>query len=144
MKKPGNLKKPAHTDSRGEQAPSCPFCHPDPTTEPILESGTAFAIFDKYPVNPGHVLVIPRRHCSSYFGLTAVEQAACWQLLNEVAAIIRERFNPAGFNIGINIGRTAGQTVDHVHLHLIPRYEGDVEEPEGGVRGVIPWKRAYF
>ncbi len=143
MKNPGNHKKPAHTDSRGEQAHPCPFCHPSPT-EPILESGTAFAIFDKYPVNPGHVLVIPRRHCSSYFGLTTDEQAACWQLLNEVAAIIRERFNPDGFNIGINIGRAAGQTVDHVHLHLIPRYDGDVEEPEGGVRGVIPWKRAYF
>jgi len=144
MKKPGNHKKPAHTDSRGEQAPSCPFSHPDPTTEPILESGTAFAIFDKYPVSDGHVLVIPQRHCSSYFGLTADEQSACWQLLNDVAAIIRERFNPDGFNIGINIGRAAGQTVDHVHLHLIPRYEGDVEEPEGGVRGVIPWKRTYF
>ena len=83
------------------------------------------------------------KKCSD-FGLTADEQAACWQLLNDVAAIIRERFNPDGFNIGINIGRTAGQTVDHVHLHLIPRYHGDVDEPEGGVRGVIPWKRAYF
>ena len=143
MKNPGNHKKPAHTDSRGEQAHPCPFCNPSPT-EPILESGTAFAIFDKYPVNPGHVLVIPRRHYSNYFGLTADEQAACWELLNEVAAIIRERFNPDGFNIGINIGRAAGQTVDHVHLHLIPRYDGDVEEPVGGVRGVIPWKRAYF
>ncbi len=135
MKKPDNINKPA--------AP-CPFCHPDATTELILESGTAFAIFDKYPVNPGHVLVIPRRHCSSYFELTADEQSACWQLLNALAVIIRKRFNPAGFNIGINIGRAAGQTVDHVHIHLIPRYDGDVDAPEGGVRGVIPWKRAYF
>ncbi len=132
MKKPHNINKPAA---------SCPFCHPTPT-ELILESGTAFAIFDKYPVNPGHVLVIPRRHCSSYFELNPDEQSACWQLLNDVAAIIRKRFTPAGFNIGINIGRAAGQTVDHVHL--IPRYDGDVDAPEGGVRGVIPWKRAYF
>ncbi len=139
----------SNTDEPGKQIPGeqnlrCPFCHPDPTTEPILESGTAFAIFDKYPVSTGHALVIPRRHCSDYFGLNNDEQAACWQLLNDVAAIIRERFNPDGFNIGINIGRAAGQTVDHVHLHLIPRYKGDVKEPEGGVRGVIPWKRAYF
>jgi ATP adenylyltransferase len=69
----------------------------------------SFAIFDKYPVNPGHALVIPQRYCSSYFELTADEQSACWQLLNDVAAIIRERFNPNGFNIGINIGRAAGQ-----------------------------------
>ena len=144
MKEPGNHNRPSHKGRSGDHPQPCPFCHPDPTTELILESDTAFAIFDKYPVSDGHALVIPRRHCSSYFGLTAIEQAACWQLLNDVAAIIRERFNPDGFNIGINIGRAAGQTVDHVHLHLIPRYEGDVEEPEGGVRGVIPWKRAYF
>ncbi len=136
-----NTNEPGRKPSGKKDSP-CPFCHPS-LTELILESGTAFAIFDKYPVSDGHVLVIPRRHCSSYFGLTADEQVVCWQLLNEVAAIIRERFNPDGFNIGINIGRAAGQTVDHVHLHLIPRYEGDVEEPEGGVRGVIPWKQKY-
>ncbi|MDR4989107.1 MAG: HIT family protein [Bacteroidales bacterium] len=138
-----NTNEPGKHTSGKNNLP-CPFCHPDLITEPILESDTAFAIFDKYPVSDGHALVIPRRHCSSYFGLTTAEQAACWQLLNDVAAIIRERFNPDGFNIGINIGHAAGQTIDHVHLHLIPRYDGDVEEPEGGVRGVIPWKRAYF
>ncbi len=101
---------------------------------PVNYFKVSFAIFDKYPVSPGHVLVIPRRHCSSYFNLTPDEQSACWQLLNDVAAIIRERFTPAGFNIG----RAAGQTVDHVHIHLIPRYDGDIEAPGGGVRGVIP------
>ncbi len=73
-----------------------------------------------------------------------MEPAACIAALNLVKEIIQKKYSPDGFNIGINIGRAAGQTVDHVHLHLIPRYEGDVEEPEGGVRGVIPWKRAYF
>jgi len=73
-----------------------------------------------------------------------LEPAACIAALNLVKEIIQKKYSPDGFNIGINIGRAAGQTVDHVHLHLIPRYEGDVEEPEGGVRGVIPWKRAYF
>ena len=127
----------------GKDNARCPFCNLNTTTDLVLESGTAFAIFDKYPVSSGHVLVIPRRHCSGYFELTADEQAACWQLLNDVAALIRERFNPDGFNIGINIGRAAGQTIDHVHLHLIPRYDGDVEEPEGGVRGVIPRNQKY-
>ncbi len=127
----------------GKNNAPCPFCHPNASTEFLLESDTAFAVFDKYPVNPGHALVIPHRHCSSYFELSACEQSACWQMLSDVAAIIRERYKPDGFNIGINIGPAAGQTVDHVHLHLIPRYEGDVEEPEGGVRGVIPWKRKY-
>ena len=144
MKTPDNRKRPVRSDCSNKSLPTCPFCRLDATIELIRESDTAFAIFDKYPVSPGHVLVIPRRHCASYFELTAGEQAACWEMLSDVEVIIRERFNPDGFNVGINIGRTAGQTVDHVHLHLIPRYDGDVDEPEGGVRGVIPRKRAYM
>lgn len=143
MKKSNHSKKSIGTGNPDEPDPQCPFCLPDAGSELIKECGTAFAIFDKYPVSRGHVLVIPKRHCSDYFDLTSVEQAACWQLLNIVAANLQERYNPNGFNIGVNIGKAAGQTISHVHLHLIPRYEGDVDEPEGGIRGVIPWKQKY-
>jgi diadenosine tetraphosphate (Ap4A) HIT family hydrolase len=112
---------------------NCPFCDPDSERELIVESATAYAIYDKFPVNNGHALIIPKRHCSDYFELTFKEQAACMFMLNKVKEIVSEKFNPDGFNIGINIGEKAGQTVNHVHIHLIPRYDGYVEEPSGGV-----------
>lgn len=121
----------------------CPFCFPSPAQELIAESATVYAILDKYPVNPGHALIIPKRHCADYFDLSFKEQSACNLVLNEVKKIIQDRFNPEGFNIGINIGEHAGQTVPHVHIHLIPRYKGDVPAPRGGVRGVIPEKQSY-
>jgi diadenosine tetraphosphate (Ap4A) HIT family hydrolase len=121
----------------------CPFCNPDKDREIILESASVFAIYDKFPVNNGHVLIIPKKHVSNYFELSFKEQSACWFVLNSVQKIIQEKFNPDGFNIGININETAGQTVPHVHIHLIPRYNGDVEIPRGGVRGVIPDKKEY-
>ena len=123
--------------------PDCPFCNLDRDRELILESATAYAMFDKFPVNEGHVLIIPKRHCSNYFDLTFKEQSACWFMLNRLKAIIQKKFKPDGFNVGININEAAGQTVPHVHIHLIPRYAGDVAEPRGGVRGVIPEKREY-
>jgi diadenosine tetraphosphate (Ap4A) HIT family hydrolase len=121
----------------------CPFCNPDPEREIIVESATSYAMLDKYPVNEGHALIIPKKHCSDYFDLTFKEQSACWFILNTVKEIIQSKFNPDGFNIGVNINETAGQTISHVHIHLIPRYNGDVENPKGGVRGVIPTKRSY-
>lgn len=121
----------------------CPFCNPDPEREIILESATAYAIYDKFPVNKGHALIIPKRHCADYFQLSFKEQSACWFILNKTREIIAEKFNPDGFNIGINVNEMAGQTIQHVHIHLIPRYSGDIENPEGGVRGVIPKKRLY-
>lgn len=122
---------------------SCPFCNPDPDRELIVESATAYAIFDKFPVNEGHALIIPKKHTSNYFDLTFKEQSACVFVMNTVKKIIAKRFSPDGFNVGININEAAGQTVSHVHVHLIPRYKGDVEEPRGGVRGVIPTKQTY-
>lgn len=110
----------------------CPFCNPDSGRKLIVESATAFAIYDKFPVNEGHSLIIPKRHCSSYFDLTFKEQSACSFMLNRVQDILYKRFNPDGFNVGINIGKDGGQTVDHVHIHLIPRYKDDVEDPRGG------------
>lgn len=123
--------------------PACPFCNPEPERELIVESATAYAIPDKFPVSKGHSLIIPKRHCADYFELSFKEQSACVFMLNEVKRIIAEQYHPDGFNVGINIGEDAGQTVPHVHIHIIPRYKGDVPEPRGGVRGVIPRKRSY-
>lgn len=121
----------------------CPFCNPEPERELILESATVYAIYDKYPVNEGHALIIPKRHCADYFQLSFKEQSACWYILNTTKKVLEEKFKPYGFNIGININEAAGQTIPHVHIHLIPRYKGDVENPEGGIRCVIPGKQKY-
>lgn len=121
----------------------CPFCTLDASRALIASNETAFAIYDIFPVNPGHALIIPKRHTANYFELTPEEQAACFELLNQVKDKVTDTFEPQGFNVGINVGATAGQTVPHVHIHLIPRYTGDVMEPRGGVRGVIPHKQTY-
>ena len=126
-----------------EASSTCPFCNPDSERELIVESATAYAMFDKFPVSNGHALIIPKKHCSDYFELTFKEQSACWFMVNKVKQVVNETYNPDGFNIGININHFAGQTVPHVHIHLIPRYKGDVNEPRGGVRGVIPEKKNY-
>ena len=120
----------------------CPFCNVE--REKILETEMSFAIYDGFPVNEGHALIIPKRHTANYFDLSLEEQKDCIELLNRVKGIVQEKYNPAGFNVGININEDAGQTVPHVHIHLIPRYEGDVEEPRGGVRGVVPGKKNYI
>jgi diadenosine tetraphosphate (Ap4A) HIT family hydrolase len=121
----------------------CPFCNPESDRELIVESATAFAIYDKFPVNEGHALIIPKRHCEEYFDLTFKEQSACIFMLNKVKEIISKRYMPDGYNVGINVGVKAGQTINHVHIHLIPRYNGDVSDPRGGVRSVIPSKQKY-
>lgn len=122
---------------------SCPFCTIHPAVEILAETPVALAILDSFPVNPGHTLIIPRRHVASYFDLSTDEQNALWQLVNTAKTLLENRFHPDGFNVGINIGETAGQSVMHVHIHLIPRYKGDVEQPRGGVRGVIQGKQSY-
>lgn len=122
---------------------NCPFCNPDQERRLLLESATAYAIFDKFPVSQGHTLIIPKNHCSDYFDLSFREQSACWFVLNKAKEILIKEFNPDGFNVGININEAAGQTISHVHIHLIPRYINDVKEPKGGVRGVIPEKKNY-
>lgn len=122
---------------------TCPFCNVEAERELVLESATTFAIYDKYPVSPGHTLIIPKRHVANYFDLNFKEQAACLMLLNKVKEVLDKTYHPDGYNIGVNAGEGAGQTVGHVHLHLIPRYKGDVENPAGGVRGVIPGKQRY-
>lgn len=109
----------------------------------VGELASCFAFRDKFPVSEGHTLVIPKRKVSDYFELSFKEQSACWFLVNLIKADLQDRFNPDGFTIGININEAAGQTISHVHIHIIPRYTGDVEHPRGGVRGVIPGKREY-
>jgi ATP adenylyltransferase len=121
----------------------CPFCKINPAVEILAETTGALAILDSFPVNPGHTLIIPRRHVAGYFDLSEEEQQQLWSLLNTVKEILQHRFHPDGFNVGINVGEMAGQSVMHVHIHLIPRYKGDVPEPRGGVRGVIPGKQKY-
>ena len=101
-------------------------------------------MFDGIPVSQGHSLIIPRRHVADYSDLTENEILAIHQILAEVRPLIQERFSPDGFNIGVNIGFTGGQTIMHVHVHLIPRYKGDVSDPVGGVRNVIPGKGNYI
>lgn len=121
----------------------CQFCKPESGREIILENELCYCVYDKYPVSKGHVLIIPKRHCADYFELSTTEQTACWAIVNDLKTILTIKYSPNGFNIGININEAAGQTVPHVHIHLIPRYKGDITEPEGGVRGVIPDKRLY-
>jgi diadenosine tetraphosphate (Ap4A) HIT family hydrolase len=133
---------PFHQKPKPEKI-ECPFCFPETKLELITESATAYAIFDKYPVSKGHTLIIPKRHVENYFDLSFREQSACTFMMNFVKELIQKRYNPDGFNIGINVGQSAGQTVHHAHIHLIPRFKGDVENPEGGIRGVIPEKRLY-
>ena len=119
---------------------NCPFCNPDGI---LLENDLAYAHPDRYPVNPGHLLIIPKRHVADYFLTTAAEKTALMSLLDEAKHYLDGKQAPAGYNIGINVGEVAGQTIPHVHLHLIPRYHGDVENPRGGVRGVIPARQSY-
>lgn len=122
---------------------SCPFCAL-PAERILLLAHEALVIRDAFPVSPGHTLVIPRRHIGSFFELTDAERACMVELLAQAKAELDLSFQPHGFNIGINEGAAAGQTVPHLHLHLIPRYRGDAPDPRGGVRWVLPAKAKYW
>lgn len=118
----------------------CLFCD---ASKAILRNEHAYVRFDDFPVNPGHCLIIPFRHFASFFDATPEERVAMLALADAARAIVDEKFAPGGYNFGVNIGPIAGQSVMHVHMHLIPRYAGDVENPKGGVRGVIPARQKY-
>lgn len=120
----------------------CPFCT-IAQEKIIFESELSLAFFDGFPVNPGHALIIPKRHEGNYFLLTDDEKADLWKCAEQAKRILDEKYHPDGYNIGINVGADAGQSVFHVHMHVIPRYHGDVENPRGGVRGVIPGRQRY-
>jgi diadenosine tetraphosphate (Ap4A) HIT family hydrolase len=120
----------------------CPFCSPV-DGEMIIKDHLCYAKWDKFPVSKGHILIIPFRHISSYFDTTHDEKKSITKLIEACKKILDQQFSPDGYNIGVNVGEPAGQTVMHCHIHMIPRYIGDIENPRGGVRGVIPHKREY-
>ena len=118
----------------------CIFCAERGSTR---RNALAYCARDSFPVTPGHSLVIPRRHCASFFDLSAEEIGACVALLLEERTALDAEFHPDGYNIGVNVGQAAGQSVLHVHIHVIPRYVGDHPRPQGGVRQIIPGKADY-
>ena len=124
-------------------SPPCPFCSL-PAERFVRQSEHAVVIYDGFPVSPGHTLIIPRRHVASFFDITDAERADLMSLLAAARDDLELEFRPAGYNVGINDGAAAGQTVPHLHIHLIPRYAGDREDPRGGVRWVLPDKAAYW
>ena len=118
----------------------CPFCNLN-----NIEHSTEFfnIIYDEYPVSKGHTLVISKRHIASYFDLSNDEKHELVEIIDILQRYLSDTYSPDGFNVGFNDGKCAGQTVQHFHLHIIPRYEGDMENPQGGVRGVIPNEQKY-
>ena len=140
-----NAQKPTDGFSHvNQEEDDCPFCPGQLRANVVEELGTAMAIEDKHPVTPGHLLVLPRRHTPNFFTMTLEERRDAESLL----VVLRERIlqrdpSVAGFNLGANCGETAGQTIMHAHLHLIPRRRGDTPNPRGGIRGVIPEKMSY-
>jgi len=123
-------------------SPPCPFCTL-PEQRIVLSDALGLVIRDAFPVSPGHTLIVPRRHVPSFFELDDTERIVLLDLLREARRQLQEECRPDGFNIGINDGAAAGQTVMHVHIHLIPRYAGDTRDPRGGVRWVLPDQARY-
>lgn len=123
----------------------CLFCKWKEEKEKILlENEYAFARFDEFPVSKGHLLFMTKRHVKDFFETTLEEKNAIFELMDKAKEIIDKKYSPSGYNIGMNCGISAGQTVMHIHVHLIPRYDGDVENPRGGIiHGVIPKKQNY-
>lgn len=119
----------------------CIFCVKNET---ICCNNLSYAKHDKYPISKGHSLIIPFRHVSSYFDVSQDEMIALQDLIIETKDILQERFSPNGFNIGVNDGIAAGQTIPHLHIHLIPRYQDDVYDPRGGVRWIFPKDAQYW
>ena len=118
----------------------CIFCR---KVDLVHEGKLTYISLDRYPVSPGHALIVPKRHVPNYFDCTKHEITELWDSVNLAKQIIEKEHNPDSYNIGINVSKVAGQSVPHTHIHLIPRYEGDVADPRGGVRSVIREKRTY-
>lgn len=141
---PQEPRSPASTSRRTPHPQvGCPFCE-IPRDTVVAESCHAVAIRDGYPVNRGHTLVIPKAHSQSLFAHSPGIQADVWALVARVRSDLQSKHKPDGFNIGLNDGRAAGQTVDHAHVHVIPRFDGDAADPRGGIRWVMPQHAAYW
>ena len=121
----------------------CLFCKVISDKDFFLENDLAIARFDNFPVNEGHLEVIPKRHIKDWWEATPEERVAIFNLIDRAKAVVDEKYHPDAYNIGMNLGEEAGQSIMHLHVHLIPRYKGDVPNPRGGVRGVIPQKQNY-
>jgi diadenosine tetraphosphate (Ap4A) HIT family hydrolase len=127
------------SDSRTSDCPFC--CLP---AERIIDSNAhALAIRDAFPVSPGHTLIIVRRHDAGFFDLSPEEWAAVYELLQRMKGLLDSSHRPAGYNVGVNVGQVAGQTIMHLHFHLIPRYSGDMHDPSGGIRNVLHGEGPY-
>ena len=122
---------------------ACRFCLSKPGRRIMIEGKYGFAAWDRHPASPGHFLVMPYRHFSDYFDIEDEEREELWRLVAEGKIMADEKYNPDGYNVGMNVGKWAGQSIPHLHIHVIPRYKGDVENPKGGVRGVIPQNKLY-
>ena len=116
----------------------CIFCR---RVDLVYETKLSFISQDSYPASPGHLLIIPKRHVPEYFDCTEEELIDLWRTVNIAKQLVEKNHQPDSYNIGINVSKAAGQSVPHTHIHLIPRYAGDVEDPRGGVRSVIPKNR---
>ena len=115
----------------------CPFCNP--ASRVVDSNARAFAIRDAFPVTPGHTLIISKRHCPDFFQLTPAETADCFELVKSQRRHLIQTLKPDGFNIGVNVGEAAGQSVFQVHIHVIPQFKGDHPRPRGGIRNVLLW-----
>lgn len=122
---------------------TCPLCSID-ESRIAFSNDIVFAIWDQFPVSPGHLLIVPHRHASAWSDLNSAEKSAIWSAIDQGQAAISEQLRPDGFNVGFNESAAAGQTISHFHLHIIPRYAGDVADPPGGVRHVIPDKTNFL
>jgi len=122
---------------------SCPFCSIE-TDRVLLSSGSVIAFLDAYPITEGHALVTPRKHVSSIYELPSTEQSELWDIVAKVRLLLMDRFGVESLNIGVNDGLAAGQTVDHAHVHVIPRRPGDVPDPRGGIRWIVAEKAKYW
>lgn len=114
----------------------CPFCRHQEA--PLAENEVALALDDKHPISPGHCLVIPRRHVPSVFALSLEEYLGCFALVRTVKQLLESRHSPAGFNLAVNNGPAAGQTVEHAHIHVVPRYPGDILKPASRLGEFLP------
>lgn len=130
---------------RGRRLPAmvdCPFCALE--GQLLVSTATVAAFADAHPLNAGHTLVCPRRHVADVFALDAGEWEELWRAVRQVQQLLASRLPADGWNLGVNSGSAAGQTMAHAHVHVIPRYHGDVADPRGGVRGVIPQRADYW
>ena len=136
-------KRDAGAEGNTQVKPTCPFCEL-PRERNVASNQQGVVVRDAFPISPGHTLVIPRRHVGSLFEIDAKERDALFRLFEDAKRRLDKDYKPDGYNIGINDGPAAGQTVAHLHIHLIPRYAGDREDPRGGVRWIITEKAKYW